>query len=41
MLDKMAWDPGIEGFFHISIVLRLGTIQWHIWDPSTCCSDSG
>jgi len=22
MSDKMAWDPGIEGFFHIRTVLR-------------------
>jgi len=41
MLDRMAWDPGIEGFFHIRNVLRSGTIQWHIWDLGTCCSDSG
>lgn len=41
MLDKMASDPSIEGFFHIRIVLRSGMIQWHIWDPHTCCSDNG
>ena len=41
MLDRMAWDPGIEGFFHIRVVLRSGTIQWHIWDASTCYSDNG
>lgn len=34
MLDMMAWDPSIEGFFHIRIVLRSGTIQWHIWDSA-------
>jgi len=41
MFDRMAWDTSIEGFFHIRIVLRSGTIQWHIWDPGTCCNDSG
>ena len=30
MSDMIAWDPGIEGFFHIEIVQRLGTFQWHI-----------
>ena len=26
MLDRIAWDPGIEGFFHIRTMLRSGTI---------------
>jgi len=41
MLDKMAWEPGIEGLFHTRIVKRSSTIQWHIWDPGTFCSDNG
>ena len=41
MLDRIDWDLGIEGFFHIRTVQRLGTMQWHIWDPDTFCSDSG
>ena len=41
MLDRMAEDPRIGGFFHIRTMLRSGTIQWHIWEPSTCCSDIG
>jgi len=41
MLDKIAWDPCIEGFFHIRTVQRSGTNQWHTCDPSKFCSDSG
>ena len=41
MLDWIAWDPSIEGFFHIKTVQRSGTIQWYIWDLGTFCSDSG
>jgi len=31
-LNRMAWDPSIEGFLHVGTVLRLGITQWHIWD---------
>ena len=41
MLDGMARDPGIEGFFHVRTVQRSGTNQWHIWDLGPFCSDSG
>ena len=41
MLDKIAWDPGIERSLHIRAMQRKGKIQWCIWDPGTFCSDSG
>ena len=41
MLDKMAWDLGIEKSLHIRAMQRIGKIQWRIWDPGTFCSDSG
>ena len=41
MLDKTAWDPGIERSLHIKVMQRIEKIQWHIWEPSTFYSDSG
>ena len=41
MLDRMAWDPGIEGSLHIKVMQRSGMIQWHIWDPGIPDGDSG
>ena len=39
MLDRMAWDPGIERSLHIRVIQRTGKIQWCIWDPGTLYSD--
>ena len=41
MLNRMAWDPGIERSLHIRVIQRTGKIQWRIWDPGTFCSDGG
>ena len=41
MLDRMAWDPGIERSLHIRAMQRTGKIQWRISNPGTFCSDSG
>ena len=30
MLDRMAWDPGIERSFHIRVMQRTGKIRWRI-----------
>ena len=41
MLDKMAWDPSIEGFLHVETLLILGMTQWYIWDPGIIGGYSG
>jgi len=33
-LIRMTWDPSIEGFLHVRIVLRLEMTHWYIWYPS-------
>ena len=40
MLDKTAWDHGIESSLRIRAMQRTGKIQWRIWDLGTFCSDN-
>lgn len=41
MLDRMAWDRGIDGFLYVGTMQRSGIIKWRIWDPGIFFCDSG
>ena len=41
ILDRMDWDPIIEGSLHTKAMEISGMIQGHIWDPGKYCSDHG